>query len=155
MKKILLLCCSLAIVLGALGGCEAVTDRVRQKFTPAPPETRTYKADQRAVYEAARNALDGMGFRVLRGGPAQGKIDAVNSVQTDDALRGARQVAVKVRLEPTLDGGTEMRVWITEIVEDNYHSGAGMGTEMPMHNTPLYEVLFRRVGRALGEPEKS
>lgn len=153
--KFLLLCCGLGITLAALTGCEAVSDRVRQKFTPVAPETRTYKAEQRAVFEAARDTLDRMGFRMLRGGPAQGKIDAVNGVQTNDSLRGARQVAVKVRLQPTLDGGTEMRVWITEIIEDDYNAGAGLGTETPMHNTPLYEVLFRGVGKAVGEPEKS
>lgn len=138
-----------------VSGCESLGDSVRAKFNPASTaQYRAYAADQKAVYAAARRILESMGFRITYGGAAQGKINAVNSIQEDDEMRGLRQVAVKVRLSPALEGGTELQVSMTEVIESDAYRGTGFGTETPLQGTPLYAVFLRGVGQALGLPQK-
>jgi len=60
---------------------------------------------------------------------------------------------MKVRLV-TVSEGTEVRVTLTEIIEDDFNKGAGHGTESPLRDTPLYDVLFRHIGQALPAPPK-
>lgn len=142
-----------ALLVLALVGCESVSDasqRLRDRLgARREPRMRVYSADQRATYAAARTAIERMGFRFLRGGPAQGEIDAVNAVAADDSLRGARQVAMSIRLAPAPGGGTEVSVTLDEIVETDSRNRAGQGTAAPLRDTPLYEVLFRNVQQAL------
>ena len=134
-------------------GCETLsdaTDRVREKLaTREEPRTHTYTADSRATYEAVRVAAEQMGYRFLRGGPAQGELDAVNGLVTDDALRGTRQISMKVRLHATLDGSTEVSVTLNEIIEADSRDRAGQGTSAPLRDTPQYDAFFRHVQQAL------
>lgn len=139
----------------ALAGCETMGERLRDKFGPAPSRMQTYEADQIRTYEAAMAVVGQLGFRVLRRGAAQGQIDAVSAMRTDDAFRGARQLDMKIRLEPTLDGGTEVRVTLTELIQDDYNKSSGMGMAVPLRDKPVYEVFFRQLGQALGEAEKN
>lgn len=125
-------------------------EQVREKFTPVEPRTRVFAAEPPAVYEAARTALDRMEFRVLRGGAAQGRIEAVSGVTTGNSLREARQIAMTVRLRADGEGGTEVAVNLTEILENDSSNAAGTGTETPLRDTPLYEVFFRYTEQALG-----
>jgi hypothetical protein len=39
-----------------------------------------------------------------------------------------------------------------EIIEDNSLNAPGMATETPLKDTPLYEVFFRNVDKALKAP---
>ena len=137
----------------AFAGCENFSDtaqRVREKLGPREePRLRIYAADQRATYAAARAALDKMGFRFLRGGPAQGEIDAVNAVSGDESFRGARQISLKIRLRPLSDGRTTMVATLDEIIEADTRGRAGQGTTTPLRDTPLHEVLFRNVQQSL------
>ena len=141
-----------------VAGCESLSDAagsVREKLAPREePRTKVYAAEKRATYEAARGAIDRLGFRVLRGGPAQGEIDAVNGIATDDSLRSARQISMKIRLKAALDGGTELRVTLDEIIEADSRGRAGQGTSTPLRDTPHYEVLFRNVQQALDSPKR-
>ena len=72
----------------ALAGCESVRDAtssVRETIAArTAPHTHVYTADSRIVYAATRSALDEMGYRFLRGGPAQGEIDAISGLNTDN-----------------------------------------------------------------------
>jgi len=141
----------------ALAGCESVRDAtssVRERIAArTAPHTHVFAAESRALYAATRLALDEMGYRFLHGGPAQGEIDAVSDLSTDNSLRMTRQISMKVRLVAVPDG-TEARVTLTEIVEDDFDKGAGRGTESPLRDTPLYEVLFRHIEKALAAPPK-
>ena len=141
----------------ALAGCESVRDAtssVRERIAArTAPRTHLYTAESRIVYAATRSALDEMGYRFLRGGPAQGEIDAVSDLSTDNSLRMTRQISMKIRLV-TVPDGTEARVTLTEVVEDDFNKGAGHGTESPLRDTPLYEVLFHHIEKALAAPPK-
>lgn len=139
----------------ACSGCESLTDNVREKFVTPPPKTRLFAADSRATYAAARTAVEQIGFRFQRGGPAQGELEAVSGLTASDSLRSSRQVIMKVRLHAALDGGTEVTVRLTEVIETDASKTAGVGTETPLRDTPLYEVYFRSIQQALDAAKKN
>jgi hypothetical protein len=95
-------------------------------------------------------AID-MGYRITRGGPAQGELEAISRVGSGETLRSARQLVMKVTLQPTLDGqGTNVSLRLTEIIEADSSNRAGQATETPLRDTAQHDVFFRRVGQALG-----
>lgn len=145
----------LSVLSVMLAGCETVGERIRGKFGPAPSRAEVYTADQARTFAATKAVVEQLGFRILRSGAAQGRIDAVSSMRTEDNFRGVRQLDLKIRLEPTLDGGTEVRVTLTELIQDDYNKSSGMGMAVPLRDTPVYAVLFREIGQALGEAEKN
>lgn len=136
----------------ALAGCKS-TGGLGERFMPAEPQRQEYESPLEWVHDSARNALELMGFKVTRSSVARGTIEAVNAVRADAQLRGASQVSVKVRLESSLEGGTVMEVWMTEIVEDAFTGAGGYGTRTPLKASPLYDVLFRETERLLQTPE--
>lgn len=142
------------IVLAAgLAGCESVSDAtsaVRERFAErAAPHTRSFPAARAAVYDAVRVAADHMGYRAVRGGAATGIYEGVSRVRGGDAAGSSRQLALRVRLENAVDGGTTVAVRITEIIEADSSNRTGVATETPLRDTPQYEVFFRGVEQAL------
>ncbi len=138
----------------ALAGCESLSETttgVREKLAAREAgQTKIFSAPARTVYEAARTAAGQMGYRVVRGGAAQGEIDAVSGLGQGEANRSSRQVAMKVRLQGSeMAGGTEVTVRFTEIIEADSTNRAGHATESPLRGTPQYEVFFRTVQQAL------
>lgn len=145
----------IALFSFALAGCDSISDTtktVRSRIAPREePRTKTISGQPRVVYEAVRAAAGQMGYRFVRGGPAQGEFEAVSAVGQGEANRSSRQVAMKARLSPTLDrNGTDVTVSFTEIVEPDSTNRGGQATEMPLRDTPQYEVFFRRVQQAMG-----
>jgi hypothetical protein len=137
-----------------LGGCETVGERMQGKFGPLPSQTETYEADKMRSFEAARTVLTQLGFRIVRGGAAQGRLDAVSSIRTDDHFRGSRQLELRVRFDPTVDGGTNVQVVIMELIEDDTTKSSGMGVAAPLKDSAVYKIFFRSLREALGESEK-
>lgn len=144
----------LAVFGLALAGCESISDAtggIREKLAARnQPHTRTFAAEPRATYEAARGALDQMDFRFLRGGPAQGELEGMGGVSPGDTPGSARQIAITVRLSPAATGGTEVRVWLREIIEEDPSHNTGRATESPLRDTGLYEAFFRNLQQGLG-----
>jgi hypothetical protein len=147
---------ALIIALAALAvcGCESLSDAtstVREKFsTRVDSRAKAFAAPPRVAYEAVRAAAAQMGYRIIRGGAAQGELEAVSGVGEGDTSRSARQLAMKVHLHATLDGqGTDVTIRLTEIIEADSANHAGMATETPLRDTPQYEVFFRDVQHAL------
>jgi hypothetical protein len=145
--------------LFALSGCESLSEAsssVRDRLIAREqPRRHVYKAPQRSTYDAARLAVEQMGFRFLRGGAAQGEIEAVSGLSSGDTLRSSRQITLKLRLDATLDGGTEASLWLSEVIESDSRGRAGQGTSTPLRDTPLYEVFFRTVQTGIDAPRKS
>ena len=142
------------IVLLVLAGCESFTDaasNLREKFERREAaQTKTFATHSRATYDAVRAAAAQMGYRFVRGGPAQGEFEGLSGVAPGEVNRSARQFAMKVQLRPTLDEkGTEVTVRLTEIVEADSSNRAGMATEAPLRDTPQYQVFFRQVQATL------
>lgn len=144
----------LALFSFGFAGCESIADAttsVREKIVERnEPRMKVVNAAPRLAYEAVRSATAQMGYRFVRGGPAQGEFDAVSGLGQTEIGRSSRQLSMKVRLHATLDGkGTEVSVQITEIIEADPSNRAGMATETPLRDTPQYGVFFRGVEQAL------
>ncbi len=153
------LLCGLAALV-ALTGCESMgeaTSAIRGQIAARDEaKVRSYAAAPRAAYDAVRAAAADMGYRFLRGGPAQGEFEAIGGVRAGETHGSARQISMKVKLKPTLDGkGTEIAVRLGEILEGDSSNRAGQATETPLRDTPQYEVFFQRIGRVLGVPAET
>lgn len=143
-------CCALV-----LAGCESsdIPDSVRSVLSEREaPRSRVFQADQKATYEAARAAADEMGFRFVRGGPAEGKLEALSGISSGDDAGSSRQVSMKVHMDLAPEAGTEVTVSFAEIIEEASATQPGTATETPLRDTPLYEVFFRNIQKALQTP---
>ena len=136
-----------------LAGCGTVgTDfkaSVRKKFDGPVYRIKVVSGDSHVVYEAARRVVDKLGFRFVSGGPSQGRIEALSGVSANDSLQGARQLAMKVRLNPVATGGTEVAVLFIEQVQDDFNRGMAQATETPLRESALYDVFFRTLEQSL------
>jgi hypothetical protein len=145
--------CFVVLLCAGLTGCESLSDAagsVRAKFTARDEgRTKPFAATTRVTYEAVRGAARAMDFRFVRGGAAQGELEAVSNVGAGETQHSARQVGMKVKLHASADGGTDVTVRFTEILESDSSNRPGMATEATMRDTPLYEVFFRSVQQAL------
>jgi hypothetical protein len=139
-----------------LAGCESDSDFSDSVHTVLAgreaSRSRVFQADQKATYAAARAAVDQLGYRFLRGGPAEGKIDALSGISGGDETNSSRQISLKVRMEYEPETGTTVTVSFSEIIEGDSSNQPGMATETPMRDTPLYEVFFRNLQQALLAP---
>lgn len=152
MHRISILAAIMAV--GFLAGCDSLSG-VRDKFTGRDERrTHLYAADPRATYEAARKAAEQMGYRFLRGGPAQGELEAITAVATSDTMTSSRQISMNVTFNPTPDGGTEASLLLKEIIEGDSARRAGQATATVLRDTPQYEVFFRTVQQGLDAPKK-
>jgi hypothetical protein len=133
-----------------LGGC-AVVDSMHERIeADNAPHARTFAAEPRPTYEAARAALDPMGFHLTRGGPAEGQMDALSAVMPGEAGENARQVSLHAEFH-SAEGGTEVKVKLKEIIEDD-SARLGTATSTSMRDTPLYEVFFHAIQQNLTAP---
>lgn len=148
----------LALLCLAGAGCESVESvmpaRVRERIDGPTYRTEVVKADGRKTYEVARGVVEELGFTFQRGGPAQGRIEAISKVAIGESLSSARQLKLDMKLSPAAEGGTEVAALITEIIQDDYDRQRGLGTSTPLRDTPLYEVLFRKIRESLEGPAK-
>ena len=145
---------SLVALVLAFSGCGTIsdaTDALRERLaTREKARERTYEAAPRDTYEALRNAAVQMGYRIVRGGPAQGELEAISGVKTGESHGSARQLHLNVRLRASLDGaGTVVAVRLTEILEPDSSNRPGQATEAALGDTPQYEVLFEKIGQVL------
>jgi hypothetical protein len=146
-------CCAAAL----LSGCESGGSDMPELMTLGAreaPKSRTYEADQKATYEAAKAVVAKMEYRFVRGGPAEGRLEALSSINGGEEPGSARQLSLKVTFGPGATSGTEMTVSFTEIIEADSANHPGVATQTPLHDTPLYEDFFRDVQRALDTPPK-
>ena len=140
---------ALVVLVLGLSGCESIGERLQAKFTPEPPRVKLFTGDYEQVFDATKLVLSEMGYRSIRGRVSSRKLTAVSRVNANDALSGASQISVKVEFRETMPGETEMQVWLTEVVEDQFTQSGGYGTQMPLRGDLLYNLLFRGVEQAL------
>lgn len=147
----------IALLCAALlaAGCNSgVSDELHSVLGPREaPKSRTYQADQKAVYEAVKAASDAMGFRFTHGGPAEGRLESLSAISEGDNPGSSHQISMKVNLSPGAESGTLVEVSLTEMIEEPSPNTPAMATQTPLRDTPLYEVFFRDVQTALsGSP---
>jgi hypothetical protein len=149
---------TIAALCGALllSGCESrLPDDVRTALAPREdPHVMTFQADQKAVYAAALSALKEMDYTFVRGGPAQGELVALSRIGEGDDAQGSssRQISLKAHMTPSAETGTDVEVALTEIIEADSANEPGRATESPLRDTPLYDVFFKDIKKALADP---
>jgi hypothetical protein len=136
----------------AFSGCDSMP-RVIGGPSREPPRAHVFSADRKASYEAARHALDRMQYRFVRGGPAQGELEAVSGLVAGNSLSNTHQILFAAKFVDAPEG-TEVRVWLKEAAEANATKGLGRATETALRDTPLYEVFFRELQHALDAGKK-
>lgn len=131
----------------------SMKDRVGERFDPTTAGvTRFFKGEQKAVHAAAKTSLASMGFRVVRSGAAQGIIEAVSGLESDSSLRSSRQLRVKIFIDD-IGAFTQVRASISEILEDSFNKGSALATEVPILNTPYYDIFFRGIEKQITPQE--
>lgn len=137
----------------SVSGCGSVSDAasdMRERFSErSAPTIKTVSAPQRDVYEAVRITAGQLGYRFVRGGAAQGEYEGVSRVLAGETMGSARQRSMKIKLSRSLDGGTDVAVRVTEIMEADSSNRAGMATESPLRDPVYYEVFFRQLEQVL------
>jgi len=141
----------LGVLMLAMVGCDSIGDRLQAKFTPQPPRIKVVPADYAEVFAVTKRVLSEMGFRSIRGREGAMKLTGVSRVNSNDAMSGASQITVKVVFTEAIPGETELQVWMTEVVEDQFTQSGGYGTQMPLQGELLYNMLFRGVELGLGQ----
>jgi hypothetical protein len=146
----------LTILFGAMlvAGCDSgASDEVHSLLGPREaPKSRVFDAGQKATYQAVKEAADQMGFRFVRGGPAEGELEALSRITEGEDPGSSHQVSMKVHLHPAGDSGTEVVVSLTEMIEEPSPNEPPMATQTPLRDTPQYEVFFRDVQADLSAP---
>src|SRR5262245_36493511 len=121
--------CFAVLIVLPICGCESISDattKIRDRITARDAtKVKTFEADPKITYEAVRNAAAQMGYRFVRGGAAQGEFEAISRIGQADGSGTSRQLSIKVRLERSLDGGTQVSVRISEILEADSSNRAG------------------------------
>lgn len=145
---------ALILIALAVAGCESAPGEVHGRLGPAPATTRTFQADPRTIYDAARASLAHMEFRVTGGGPAQGKIKAVSGLSNNDSPNTTRQISISVEITPSGDGGSEVSAELKEAIEEDSQNRQGFATETRLRDTPYYDVFFNGIAEALNAPKK-
>jgi hypothetical protein len=142
-------CCGLL-----LAGCDSgLPDDVRSALGPREsPKSRVFPADQKATYAAAKATVEDMDFHIIKGGPNEGTMVAMNHVERGDEVGSARQISIRVTMQPGPESGTEVEVAMTEILQADADNPGGLATETPLHDTPLYDVFFKGIQARLNGP---
>jgi hypothetical protein len=138
--------CCVALVLA---GCESLSNRVVQRFTPAEPQVRDLAQEQSAVFQAAVRALKKMDFVTTRTAQAQGIIEAHGRLLPTDDFGAYRQYAFKIRVLQVEPAVTRVSVTLQRDTEDRA-GGTASSESVPVHG--LYESFFASLQAEAGVP---
>jgi hypothetical protein len=151
MKRLLMIFGAMALLSGC-ASTDSPVERVRQQVTgDYPTQFRTFPADEKATFAAAKQALKAMDFHFTHGGPAQGIMHASSEIGPGDKFGTLHQFILQANFQTNLDGkSTDVTVSLTETIADDVNGKLGQGSETPLRDTALYAVFFRNVELALG-----
>lgn len=132
-----------------LAGCESISERVRERFTPVPPRTRTFAADRDAVSTAVQAALRRMDFVLTSGSAGSARFEAASRAHPSAAFGDTRQIVAEAELRQAGPGQTEVALLLTEELES--YTGGSRSSGRPLREHPLYESFFATVRQILGQ----
>ncbi|MDR0352625.1 MAG: hypothetical protein LBI02_04495 [Opitutaceae bacterium] len=140
---------TLLALAGAGAGCHSHIVNLKQQINPTYQARTFADIDQRQAYDASLAALRQMGYRQTGGGAAQGRIEAISEMLgSGTPQQSPRQVAIAIRISPTLEGGANVETLFTDIRQDAFNSREGMGSKQPLAESPLYDVFYKHLARA-------
>jgi hypothetical protein len=142
----------LAVLIGLGGGCtsmDSVGSKMKDRMVTVPPRIRVVSGEVKQVYEAARQAMEHFDYHFTEGGPAQGRLEGLSRIEGGGGFDSSMQRSVSIRLE-ALDGGrVEIRLKLTEIIEEDSGRSARPATETPVRDPAAYDAFFEEVERRL------
>jgi hypothetical protein len=145
MKSFLFLTlCSVAL----FSGCDSMSSRVHDRFTAVAPQTRTFAADRRAVFNAGLVAVKNVDLLVGRKSLTQGLIEAYAPIRSGDAIHDTRQTTLKINLTEADGGQTQVALLVSENTEGNFPGGV---SEQDLRQHSLYELYFTALQQVLLE----
>lgn len=139
--------CSLALLFA---GCEAVSNRVEQRFKPVAPQVKDYAKPSRDVFEAAQHVFKTMDFVVTRAGQAQGVMEAHSRLLPGAEFGSHRQFVFKVRFT-TLDPAVTRVTALLQRDEDDSAAAGANSEDLSVHG--LYDSFFAALQQQLGGAE--
>jgi len=131
-----------------LAGCESLSSRVEERFSPVSPHKRTFAADRRAVYEAGQTAVKNAGLRLGRVSLARGSLEAYAPIRAGDATSDTRQTTLQIYLTEVEAGATEVALLVSEQKEGSFPGGV---SQQPFREHSLYEAYFAALQQVLQE----
>jgi len=140
------------------GGCaswERVKTGAQERLGGRPtPHAATFMGTQREVYDAARAAMEKLGFVYQRGGAAVGNLVGVSSLDATGSYRRTSQQVIEMEMDETLnDGEIEVQVWLSEILETDPYRTTGRAGATPLRDSSLYDGFFRALQVELDQDE--
>lgn len=148
MRVLVLFACLFAV--SCFSGCEAVADRMQDRFATVSPKRKVLPGSSREVFHAAQGTLMQMDFQFSRTAEAQGIIMAFSRIRAGDGPRESRQYTFEIRLEALGPAETEISVLLREQIEGLLSAGAGP-TDSPLRDHGLYESFFAGLRKALAD----
>jgi len=139
------------LAFGALlffAGCDAVSSRMQDRFTPVVPHSRVFPFERKVVYEAAQQAVKNVGLNLGRKSLAQGVVEGYAPIRAADNMNDASQTTIQIRLNETDAGDTRVDVVVSEHTEGNFPGGV---SERAQREHSLYEVYFSALQQVLVE----
>jgi hypothetical protein len=137
----------LLAMLLLLGGCESMSEGMRDRFSAVPPKVQVFAGDQDLVSAAALQAFKRLDFTVTR---AKGSdIEAVSRIHTSVAFADSRQQSVKLHLSAVGPSQTEVGVTLTEQVQSQSMGGTSQQT---MRDHGFFDLYFATLQQVLDEP---
>ena len=145
MKQYLLGLCG---VVALLAGCESMSSRVQERFTPVPPHTQVFAAGQKTVYYAAQLAVKKVGLLLGHTSIANWSVAGYAPIHSGDATSDTRQTTIEIRLSETGENQTEVAVLVWDHTEGRFPGGV---SEQAFRDHSLYESYFAALQQVLAE----
>ncbi|HVT72951.1 MAG TPA: hypothetical protein VHD61_07425 [Lacunisphaera sp.] len=139
-----LVCLSLAL----FGGCDSVSSRVQDRFTPVEPHAQVYPQPRKVVFAAAQKAVKDVGLQLGRSSLANGTIEGYADIRAANSTDDARQTTIRVKLAEAEDGGTRVEMVVYEQTEGGFPGGL---SERPLREHSLYDLYFAALQQVLNE----
>ncbi len=126
----------------------------REKISGPDFQAKSYPGTQADAFELAQKIVSGLGYKVTRARAAQGIVEGLSTISSDNAHIGSRQRAVYVKLDEVV-AGVSVEVRFTEIIEDSFGRGSAGATENTLRDTPAYSIFFRQMEDGLAARENA
>jgi hypothetical protein len=143
----------LLLAIMALAGCESMSDRVEERFRTVPPKVQVFAGNERTVRAAVQLAFKRLDFDVSSSTGGGEAIEASGRIRHSQALGDSRQLVATVHLQELGPAQTEVRILLSEEVEEN---AAGGSSEQALREHGFYGTFFDTVQQILaGQAEPS
>ncbi|MBP6507447.1 MAG: hypothetical protein KA257_07765 [Opitutaceae bacterium] len=127
-------------------GCDTLSTGSSGPFVAVAPQVRSFESDQKTVFFAAQVALKRMDFTLTKALMAQGRVEAQSGLRDTAVFGAARQFTVRIKLDGSDAGPTEVAVLFHEQSEADFKVGA---TNRALGQHGLYDSFFDQLEQAL------